>query len=57
MHGGHTNRVSDFGWNKNDDWVLCSASEDNLIQVFRPARATVNTLPKGKVPVSELEQD
>ena len=21
MHGGHTNRVSDFSWNKNDPWV------------------------------------
>ena len=21
MHGGHTNRISDFTWNKNDPWV------------------------------------
>ncbi|TKA78801.1 Histone acetyltransferase type B subunit 2 [Cryomyces minteri] len=45
MHGGHTNVISDFSWNKNDPWVLCSAAEDNLIQVWRPANAIVGTLP------------
>ena len=41
MHGGHTNRISDFSWNKSDPWVFCSAAEDNLIQVWRPANAIV----------------
>jgi histone-binding protein RBBP4 len=35
MHGGHCNHVSDFSWNPNDPWVVCSAAEDNLIQVWR----------------------
>lgn len=42
MHGGHTNRISDFSWNPNDPWVMCSAAEDNLIQVWKPADALVS---------------
>jgi len=47
MHGGHTNRVSDFTWNRNDPWVMCSAAEDNLIQVWRASRHLVEKLPPG----------
>jgi histone-binding protein RBBP4 len=36
MHGGHTNRVSDIAWNPNDPWVMTSAAEDNIIQVWQP---------------------
>lgn len=45
MHGGHTNRVSDFTWNKNDPWVMCSAGEDNLIQIWRASRHLVERAP------------
>lgn len=38
MHGGHTNRVSDISWNPSDPWVMCSAAEDNIIQVWQPVR-------------------
>ena len=47
MHGGHTNRVSDFTWNQNDPWVMCSAAEDNLIQIWRASRNLVEKLPAG----------
>lgn len=47
MHGGHTNRISDFSWNKNDPWMICSAAEDNLIQCWRAARQLVEKLPPG----------
>ena len=47
MHGGHTNRVSDFDWNLNDPWVMCSAAEDNLIQVWRASRHLVEQTPTG----------
>lgn len=47
MHGGHTSRVSDFSWNRNDPWVMCSTGEDNLIQVWRASRQLVETLPPG----------
>lgn len=55
MHGGHTNRISDFSWNLNDPWVLCSAAEDNLIQVWKVANAIVGK-DADDVPMEELEQ-
>ncbi|KAI9890337.1 MAG: Histone acetyltransferase type B subunit 2 [Vezdaea aestivalis] len=41
MHGGHTNAISDFSWNPNDPWVMCSAAEDNLVQVWQTSREIV----------------
>jgi histone-binding protein RBBP4 len=37
LHGGHTNKVSDFSWNTNDEWSIVSVSEDNVLQVWKPA--------------------
>jgi hypothetical protein len=33
VHGGHTSKISDFSWNGNDDWVVASVAEDNILQV------------------------
>lgn len=55
IHGGHTNRISDFSWNLNDPWVVCSAAEDNLIQVWKPARAVLEDDDEEDVPIDELE--
>ena len=55
MHGGHTNRISDFSWNKNDPWVVCSAAEDNLIQIWRTADAIVGK-DLEDISTEELEQ-
>ncbi|KAK4189660.1 WD40-repeat-containing domain protein [Podospora australis] len=41
MHGGHTNHLADFSWNLNEPWVVCSAAEDNLLQIWQPARSIV----------------
>ena len=46
MHGGFTNRICDFDWNKNEEWVMLAAAEDNQMQIFRPARKLVEPLPK-----------
>lgn len=54
MHGGHTNRISDFAFNKNDAWIMCSAAEDNLIQIWRPDAALVGRRT-ADVPINELE--
>lgn len=54
MHGGHTNRIADFSWNMNDPWVLCSAAEDNLIQVWKVANAIVGK-DTDDVPIEEIE--
>lgn len=55
MHGGHTNRISDFTWNKHDPWLVASAAEDNLIQVWKVAQAIVGK-DAADVPIEELEQ-
>lgn len=34
IHGGHTNKVSDFSWNLNEPWVISSVAEDNILQVW-----------------------
>jgi len=37
MHGGHTSKVSDFSWNRRDEWTVASVSEDNVLQVWHMA--------------------
>ncbi|KAG9245416.1 WD40-repeat-containing domain protein [Calycina marina] len=55
MHGGHTNRIADFSWNQTEPWVVCSAAEDNLIQVWKVAEAIVGKDVED-VPMEELER-
>lgn len=35
VHGGHTSRIADFSWNSNVPWVICSAAEDNILQIWQ----------------------
>ena len=35
MHGGHTDKVSDIAWNPNEDWILASVSENNILQIWK----------------------
>jgi histone-binding protein RBBP4 len=37
IHGGHTNRISDFSWNPNEPWVISSVAEDNILQIWQMA--------------------
>lgn len=43
MHGGHTNKISDFGWNPVDPWVLSSTADDNIVQVWQMANNIYNS--------------
>ena len=36
-HGGHTSRVADFDWNPNQELTIASASDDNIVQVWKMA--------------------
>lgn len=54
MHGGHTNHISDFSWNPNDPWFVCTASDDNIVQIWRVANALVGK-ETDDVPIEELE--
>mmetsp|Transcript_59640 Transcript_59640/g.189777 ORF Transcript_59640/g.189777 Transcript_59640/m.189777 type:complete len:177 (+) Transcript_59640:245-775(+) len=38
IHGGHTSKISDFAWNPNDDWVIASVAEDNILQIWQMAQ-------------------
>jgi len=42
VHGGHTGRISDFGWSPHEPWVIGSASEDNVLQVWKMAEPIYN---------------
>ena len=53
MHGGHTNHLADFTWNPNDPWLVCSAAEDNLLQIWKVADAIVHTHDPD-LPIEEL---
>lgn len=37
IHGGHTNKVSDFSWDTSEPWVIASVAEDNILQVWSVA--------------------
>lgn len=55
MHGGHTNHLADFSWNQTEPWVVCSAAEDNLIQVWKVAEAIVGKDTED-IPMDEIER-
>merc|ERR1712203_23235 len=48
IHGGHTAKISDFSWNPNDPWVICSVSEDNIMQVWQMEK--IFTMTKKWIP-------
>lgn len=37
VHGGHTNKVSDFAWSPNIPWTIASVAEDNICQIWQMA--------------------
>jgi histone-binding protein RBBP4 len=55
MHGGHTNHLADFSWNQTEPWVVCSAAEDNLIQIWKVAEAIVGK-EDDNIQIDELER-
>lgn len=53
MHGGHTNHLADFSWNRNDPWLVASAAEDNMVQVWKVAETIVGRL-ETDLPLDEI---
>eukprot|EP00455_Lapot_gusevi_P010729 TRINITY_DN1486_c0_g1_i2.p1 TRINITY_DN1486_c0_g1~~TRINITY_DN1486_c0_g1_i2.p1 ORF type:complete len:444 (-),score=104.75 TRINITY_DN1486_c0_g1_i2:43-1329(-) len=37
IHGGHTDKISDFSWNPHDDWMIASVADNNILQVWQMA--------------------
>ncbi|KDQ63095.1 hypothetical protein JAAARDRAFT_168551 [Jaapia argillacea MUCL 33604] len=58
VHGGHTARPTDFCWapGVTENWMGCSTSEDNVIQVWQPTMR-VWAGDEIKVDEKELEGD
>ncbi|XP_065197832.1 chromatin assembly factor 1 p55 subunit-like [Sycon ciliatum] len=54
VHGGHTAKISDFSWNPSEEWVICSVSEDNILQVWQMASNIYND-EEHETPAQELE--
>lgn len=42
VHGGHTSKISQFEWHPDLPWVIASTSEDNIVQIWKPAAEIVN---------------
>ena len=42
VYGGHIAKISAFSWNPNEPWVICSISEDNIMQVWQMAENIYN---------------
>lgn len=55
VHGGHTQKVSDFSWNPNVAWAVASVSEDNILQVWKMAQNIYND-EEVDIPESELDK-
>ncbi|KAK7541198.1 WD40-repeat-containing domain protein [Phyllosticta citribraziliensis] len=55
IHGGFTNSVTDFSWNRNDPWFMLATAEDNQLQIFRPARTIVQA-PQKKVTNRDISE-
>ncbi|KAJ8295751.1 Histone acetyltransferase type B subunit 2 [Rhodotorula toruloides] len=45
VHGGHTARPTDLAWSPNEPWTLCSAAEDNVLQIWTPSSTLANAEP------------
>ncbi|CAH1400768.1 unnamed protein product [Nezara viridula] len=54
IHGGHTAKISDFSWNPNEPWVICSVSEDNIMQVWQMAENIYND-EEPDTPASDID--
>lgn len=38
-HGGHTAKISEFSWSPSEPWVIASAAEDNILQIWQVAES------------------
>ena len=43
LNGGHTANVSDICWNPNDEWVMASVAEDNILHIWQMAEKSIRT--------------
>lgn len=46
---------ADFSWNSNDNWVVASVSEDNILQVWQMAENIYNEDDEDELDDDDIE--
>mmetsp|Transcript_14502 Transcript_14502/g.21839 ORF Transcript_14502/g.21839 Transcript_14502/m.21839 type:complete len:445 (+) Transcript_14502:118-1452(+) len=57
VHGGHSSKISDLSWSSEDEWVVASVSEDNILQIWQPAESIYNDEAEDEVDDEDLEEN
>ncbi len=57
LHGGHTSKVSDVSFNRNDEWTIASVSEDNVLQVWNMAEEIYADEEGEEMSLDEADKD
>ncbi|CAO3599297.1 unnamed protein product [Absidia cylindrospora] len=55
VHNGHTSRISEFSWNPLEAWMIASAAEDNIVQVWQVSRNIYTNKDSIEIDVADLE--
>ncbi|KAI8335131.1 WD40-repeat-containing domain protein [Chlamydoabsidia padenii] len=55
VHNGHTSKITDFSWNPLEPWMMASAAEDNVVQVWQVSRNIYRNKDSIEVNVNDLE--
>ncbi|KAL1925921.1 hypothetical protein VTP01DRAFT_7199 [Rhizomucor pusillus] len=54
IHSGHTSRISEFSWDPLEPWLVASAAEDNIIQVWAMTK-NIHSGPADEPAANDLE--
>lgn len=57
VHGGHTSKISCFEWHPTLPWVMASAGEDNIVQIWKPAQEIVKIEEEHEDEDEEMEDE
>lgn len=55
VHGGHTSKISALDWHPTLPWVIASAGEDNIVQIWKPAKESVHLAEEDVKEDEEME--
>lgn len=55
VHGGHTSKISALDWHPTLPWVIASAGEDNIVQIWKPAKESVHIAEEDVKEDEEME--
>ncbi|CAO3598797.1 unnamed protein product [Absidia cylindrospora] len=55
VHNGHTSRISEFDWHPLEPWMIASAAEDNIVQVWQLSKNIYASRNSIDISVADLE--